>query len=104
MAVESAADRASFLLAAEFGVSATFTHLETAAASAVTGIFDSDYLALEVDGEAGVASRSPRFVCASADIATAVFGDTLAVAGVIYKMRVIKPDGTGITEIMLEKQ
>lgn len=106
MPVESAADRASFLAAAEFGVSATYTPVG-AGAVALTGIFDNDWLDLDVEGEVGVASRSPRFLCATADL-TAAGGTTpdatLVVAGVTYKIRVVKPDGTGMTELKLEKQ
>lgn len=106
MAVESAADRAAFLSADDFGVAATFTHVG-GSATAVTGIFDNDYLDLEVEGEVGVASRSPRFVCRTADLddaGGANDGDSLVVSGVTYKVRIVKPDGTGMTEMKLEKQ
>ena len=106
MSVEAAADRASFLSADEFGQAATYTPVGAAAVE-LTGIFDNDWLDLDVEGEVGVASRSPRFVCRTSDLADA--GGTtpdaaLVVAGVTYKIRVVKPDGTGMTELKLEKQ
>lgn len=106
MAVESAADRATFLSADDFGVTATFTH-SGGSATAVIGIFDNDYLDLEVEGEVGIASRSPRFVCRTSDLddaGGANDGDSLVVSGVTYKVRIVKPDGTGMTEMKLEKQ
>ena len=106
MPVESAADRATFLSADEFGVTATFTHSGGAAAE-INGIFDNDYLDVEVEGEVGVASRSPRFVCRTADLddaGGANDGDSLVVSGTTYKVRIVKPDGTGMTEMKLEKQ
>jgi hypothetical protein len=107
MSVESAADRASFLSAAEFGLSATYTPVGGGGAVPVNGIFDNDWLDLDVQGEVNVASRSPRFVCATSalDAAGGSASDaTLVVAGVTYKIRVVKPDGTGMTELKLEKQ
>jgi hypothetical protein len=120
MPVESAADRASFLSADEFGVTASFTPASGGATIPLTGIFDNDYLDLDVEGEVGVASRSPRFVAATADLDAAggaSDGATLELtlaqlqaAGLdvnfagTYKVRIVKPDGTGMTELKLEKQ
>lgn len=106
MPVESAADRAAFLDADEFGVTSSFTHAGGTAVE-IAGIFDNDYLDLEVEGEVGVASRSPRFVCRTADLddaGGANDGDSLVVSGVTYKVRIVKPDGTGMSELKLEKQ
>lgn len=106
MPVESAADRAAFLAADEFGVTGIYTPVGAGAAS-LTGIFDNDWLDLDVDGEVGVASRSPRLVCRTSDLSDAGGSPndaTLVIAGVTYKIRVVKPDGTGMTELKLEKQ
>lgn len=106
MPVETTADRASMLSADEFGVTATFTHAGGSPA-AITGIFDNDWLDLDLEGEVGVSSRSPRFLCRSADLDAAGGandGDSLVVAGVTYRIRIVKPDGTGVTELKLEKQ
>lgn len=106
MAVESAADRASFLSVDEFGVTATYTPVGAGAVSLI-GIFDNDWLDLDVDGEVGVASKSPRFVCKTSDLSDAggtTPDATLVVSGTTYKIRVVKPDGTGMTELKLEKQ
>lgn len=106
MSVESAADRASMLSANEFGVAASYTPVGAAAVSLI-GIFDNDWLDLDVEGEVGVASRSPRFLCNTSDLSDAggtTPDATLVVAGVTYKIRVVKPDGTGQTELKLEKQ
>lgn len=100
MPVETADDRA--LLLADFGVSATFTP-SGGVGSAVTGILDNDYEAVDAGGSVSFAVTRPRFVCRTADIPAAAEGDTLAVSGVTYVIRVVMPDGTGMTELMLEK-
>lgn len=104
MPVETAADRAAFL--ADFGLTAAYTPAG-AGATTLTGIFDNDWLDLDVEGEVGVASRSPRLVCRTSDLSDAGGSPndaTLVIAGVTYKIRVEKPDGTGMTELKLEKQ
>lgn len=100
MPVETADDRA--LLLADFGVSATFTPAGGTGA-AVTGIVDNDYEAVDAGGSVSFAVTRPRFVCRTADISGAAEGDALAIDGVTYTIRVVMPDGTGMTELMLEK-
>lgn len=100
MAVETADDRA--LLLADFGETATFTPSGGAGVS-VTGILDNDYEAVDAGGSVSFAVTRPRFVCRSSDIPAAADGDTLTIGGVAYTIRVVMPDGTGMTELMLEK-
>lgn len=105
MAVETAADRLVFLAAADFGTTALYTPAAGGGAVSIDGIFDNDYLTLQMEGEADVATRQPRFHCRSADLVNGGgFGDTLVIAGITYKLRIAEPDGTGMTMLMLEKQ
>jgi hypothetical protein len=110
MPVESAADRAVFVNAAEHGVVATWTVAATSAVRAVSGIFDAPS-ADEVTGDdfgsayEGMAVTAQRisFLVASADIpASARDGDALVIEGVAYILRDVRPDGTGFTELRLE--
>ena len=100
MAVETADDRA--LLLADFGVAATFTPAGGGASTAVTVIFDNAYEAVDVGGGSTFAVTQPRVTARTSDVATATEGATLAIDGVTYTVRVVMPDGTGITEMMLE--
>lgn len=105
MAAESAADRLAFLTADDFGTAATYTPAAGGAASQVKGIFDDGWLEFEGEGEASASGTAPRFVCRTADLSGGgAFGDTLVIGGVTHKARIIKPDGTGMTELWLEKQ
>lgn len=97
MAVESAADRLSFLSADDFGVTAVF------GSTSVAGIFDREYEALVFTGEAAVASRSPRFVCREADLGSlGRQGQQLTVGSDQFRVREVKPDGTGMVVLELE--
>lgn len=99
MAVETADDR--LIMLADFGVAATFTPVG-GAGSAITVIFDNEYQAVDTGGGVSFAVTQPRVTARTADVSGATEGATLAIGGVTYTIRVVMPDGTGITEMMLE--
>lgn len=102
MAVESAADRAVFFNPEEFGVEASYTLAAGGAATAIDGMFDN--AADELLGEPGLIGRPPTFKCRSADLpAGAAKGDTLVVNAVSHTVQEIRPDGTGVSELVLEE-
>lgn len=101
MAVESAADRAIFFDIDDFGSAATYTP-SGGPASTVNGIFDNDFLEVEAGGGVGFALQQPRFLCRTADVSAAAEGDALVVGGTAYTIRIVKDDGTGLTELVLE--
>jgi len=102
MAVESADDRAIFLSVDDFGVSATYTH--AAVSKTISGIFDNDFVEVDAGGTIPFAMQQPRFLTRTSDVSAAVEDDTLVISGVTYKIKVVQPDGTGMTNLILEKQ
>lgn len=82
-----------FFNAAEFASPATL------AGVAVTGIFDKDYIDLDVGGS--VAGSGPVFTLASGSVPANVAGAALVVGGVTYKVVEPMPDGTGVTMLRL---
>lgn len=96
MAVESADDRAIFLAVDDFGVAATI------GGSTVNGIFDNEYIEVETGAGVGVSLQQPRFTCRSADVLAVVEGTSATISGVSYTVRIVQPDGTGMTELILE--
>lgn len=102
MAVESADDRAIFLSVDDFGVSAIFTHNRVA--STISGIFDNDFVEVDAGGGVPFAMQQPRFLARTSDVSTAVEDDTLVISNATYKIKVVQPDGTGMTNLILEKQ
>ena len=102
MAVETANDRAIFVGINDFGTSATFTHSGTS--TTISGIFDNDFVEVDAGGGVPFAMQQPRFMCRTADVTTAVEDDTLVISAVTYKIKVRQDDGTGMTNLILEKQ
>lgn len=101
MAVELAADREIFL--ADFGVTASFTP-SGGAASDITVIFDNEYLDVDIGGAVAFATRQPKVLCRDGEISGIAEGDQMVISGATYIVRVVMPDGTGMTEVLLEAQ
>jgi hypothetical protein len=99
MTIESAADRAVFLT--DFGEAVTFTP-SGGSKRAIKGIFDHEYTAVDAGGGVPFAMQQPRLTCRTADVPGVADGDIFVVNSVSYVARIIMPDGTGMTEIMLE--
>jgi len=69
----------------------------------VRGIFDNEYESFA--GESlEYATQVPRLACVSDDVRGIQTGDSVTIDGSVYKVRVIMPNGTGMTEFMLEVQ
>ena len=66
-------------------------------------IFDSEYSTVEGIGEPGVGAVSPQALCRTADVENASRGDTLVVGGTTYYVQEVRPDGTGITTLILSR-
>jgi hypothetical protein len=98
MAIETAGDRAIFVGINDFGTSATYK------AGTISGIFDNDFVEVDAGGGVPFAMQQPRFLCRTADVTTAVEDDTLVIATVTYKIKVRQDDGTGMTNLILERQ
>ena len=81
----------------EFGVDAI-----TETYCVIRGVLDADYVGVG-DG-AEVDSSAPALLCASADVSAAgiVYGATLTIDSVGYVVRSIRPDGTGMTALILD--
>lgn len=101
MAVESAADRLVFL--ADFGQSVTYT-VQGGSAATITAIFDNQFIEVDSGGTVGFAVQQPRLTCRTQDVVNCTEGDMFIISGVTYLSRIVQDDGTGMTEIVLEKQ
>ncbi len=90
MAIESAEDRAAML--ADFGLTVT------ASFGTFTAIFDHDYVETQ-----GVNGTAPLLVCRTEDITSLAVGDALTVDGGSYQAAIIEADGTGMSQVILER-
>lgn len=81
----------------------TFAVTATIAGQPVVGIFDNASVLSE--GYDGVMETvRPVFVCQSADVDSVLYGAAATINSVQYKVRGTRPDGTGMTLIILEAQ
>jgi len=104
MAVESASDRAFMLNVSDFGTTATYT-LVAGSSSSIIGIFDNEFFEADPQGNVAYVSAQPRFLVQTSSLpATADFGDQIQISSTNFKVRIIQPDGTGMTTLVLEKQ
>jgi hypothetical protein len=105
MAVESAADRLSML--ADFGLACRITYA-TGGRKDITAILDNEYAAAELTGEVALETTVPILTARTADLSAAAHGDAVRVTDedgtrTNYTIRGLHPDGTGVTQVILEK-
>ncbi|MDA8122249.1 MAG: hypothetical protein M0Z38_06760 [Deltaproteobacteria bacterium] len=102
MALDFAADLDTMFSTAEHAVLATYTR-QWYAAVQIPVIFDNEYIVTEgVEGR-GIGSTAPVAVCKTADVPYAAPDDLLEVGGTTYNVILVKPDGTGVTMLVLSE-
>ena len=84
-----AVERALFL---DFGTVATI------GAASVNGIFDNITLS-----EFGILGSGPKFLCKASDVPGIAFGQAVTIEAVAYTVTEVRPDGTGLVELILDK-
>lgn len=88
-------DLTQFFAPDEFAFNATLS------GAAVRGIFDNAHIA--TDPGMGMSTTNPVFIMASSDVPANPVGRPLIVNGVTYNIAAYEPDGTGISELILER-
>lgn len=90
-----------FLSTDDFAVEATFTPSAGDAAT-IRGIFDAEFVAIDPGGSVGVSTAAPMFQARTVDVTNA-YGGTLAVNSTTYDIIEVRPDGTGMTTLILQE-
>lgn len=85
----------------DFGVNATFTPRTGGASTTVKGIFDKEFVAVGDADQMEVAATDPVFQCKTSEVPNAR-GGTLVINSVTYNIVTDKPDGTGVSMLVLE--
>jgi len=101
MPVESAADRAAFFDAADFGDAALI------GANSVPGILDNEYIEVDDVGETRPVYHCDQAVALAAGAAvnaSIVITPTRTGVPVTYAIRELQPDGAGMLRLILEEQ
>ena len=102
MTLETTSDLNAFFDTDTHGTTVTFTP-NGGSSSTINGIFNNEYELVDI-GEHGVESSIPLLTVKSSDVTNISQGDAFTINSVSYKAVVIRPDGTGVTEIQLEAQ
>lgn len=71
--------------------------------STILAIFDKETVPVDAGGSVEVHQADPKLTCKTADVPSLAEGDALTINGVSYRAVSWIHDGTGITEIELEK-
>jgi hypothetical protein len=101
MAVETQRDRLSMLGVGDWGVRAKYQ--SKGKRFDIIGIFDNDYIGVNVAEQSEFASSAPMFYIETNSLPCApAIGDKLILHDDIYTIRNFRPDGTGITILQLE--
>lgn len=69
----------------------------------ISAIFDNETVPIDAGGFAQVHQEQPRLTVRTADVPTIGEGEVMTIAGADYAIRAWVHDGTGVTEIRLEK-
>ena len=102
MTLETASDLASFFDTDTHGTVVTYTP-SGGSGTSINVIFNNEYLMID-EGETGVSSTLPVITCRTSDVSSVAIDDTFLIGSTTYKAKIIRPDGTGVTEIQLQEQ
>jgi pectate lyase len=86
----------------EHGTAATFTP-SGGSGSAIVVVYNNLYF-LEDAGNVGVETSQPIVTVESATVPGVAHGDVITIDSANFNVVGVRPDGTGITELVLEKQ
>lgn len=90
----------SFFSLTDHAISAAWTPAGGSPAT-ITGIFNDTYFE-DVGGPVGVEGSQPVFVCAAASVPGVAQDDTIVINSKTYSIVNVRPDGTGIVDLILE--
>ena len=101
MTLENSSDFNAFFDTDTHATSVSYTP-NGGSSSNINVIFNNEFNLVDA-GEVGVESSTPVVTCKSSDVPNIQQGDQFTINSVNYQVVIIRPDGTGITEIQLEK-
>ena len=84
-------DYTAFFNATEHGTTALYN------AANVIGIFEDRYVEVS-----GVESVKPTFTCSAAEVTGIAHGSTITINALVYTVKGVQPDGTGVVLLVLQ--
>lgn len=104
MPLPLANDIATLLTLDEFAVVATYQRKGGLGDTSINVIFDNETVPVDAGGFAQVHQEQPRVTCRSIDVPSISETDVMIIGGLHYTVRAWVHDGTGVTEVQLEKK
>lgn len=102
MALETDSDRLAFLDTETHGLTVSYTP-SGGSATSIKAIVNDEYLGIEGDS-VDIEGKQIFLVCRSGDVPNIAHNDTFGFESKTFKVRNVRPDGTGFTEMLLEEQ
>lgn len=98
MPLPFATDLATIMNVDEFAVAVTYN------GGTINGIFDNETVPVDAGGFVPVHQEQPRLTCRTIDVPSIAEDQAMVISGINYLIKAWVHDGTGTTEISLEKQ
>lgn len=80
-----------------------FATVVTYDGGSINGVFDNETIPVDAGGFAQIHQEQPRLTVRTADVPSIAEGEAMVISGVTYAVRAWIHDGTGVTEVQLEK-
>jgi hypothetical protein len=87
----------------EFASSITYRRKMALGQSTIKGIFDNETIPVDAGGYVQVHQEQPRLTCRTVDLTDIAEDDVMVISSVEYRVVGWIHDGTGVTEVQLEK-
>lgn len=97
-------DLAVIMSLEEFAVSAQYQRKSGLGDTVINIIFDNETVPVDAGGFATVHQEQPRVTCRTSDVSEMAETDVMIIGEINYMVRAWVHDGTGVTEVRLEKQ
>lgn len=104
MALSLANDLSFMFNTDEFASSVTYRRKLALGQSTIKGIFDNETIPVDAGGFVQVHQEQPRLTCRTTDLPYIAEDDVMVISSVEYRVVGWIHDGTGVTEVQLEKQ
>jgi len=104
MPLPFASDLAVIMDLNEFAVSAQYQRKSGLGDTVINIIFDNETVPVDAGGFATVHQEQPRVTCRTSDVPDISETDVMVISGISYMIRAWVHDGTGVTEVRLEKE
>jgi hypothetical protein len=103
MAIPLTSDLAFMFSTDDFALDVTYRRKLALGQTTIQAIFDNETIPIDAGGFVQVHQEQPRLTCKTSDLSNISEDDVMIVSSVEYRVVGWIHDGTGVTEVQLEK-